>query len=97
LAYALIAILPTRKVPARSLVPGALLIGVSLTTLNAALGQSLLSLGNRFQAYGVIGGVLLLSLWVWLVALVVYYGMALSVVVSRRRDGEASVRPGPAA
>jgi membrane protein len=40
---------------------------------------------------------LLLSLWVWLVALVVYYGMALSVVVSRRRDGEASVRSTPAA
>ncbi len=94
LAYALIAVLPTRRVPAKSLVPGALLIGVSLTTLNAALGRSLLSLGNRFQAYGVIGGVLLLSLWVWLVALVVYYGMALSVVVSRRRDGEASARSG---
>jgi membrane protein len=52
----------------------------------------LLSLGARYQAYGVIGGVLLLSLWVWLVALVVYYGMALSVVLSRRRDGETSVR-----
>jgi membrane protein len=52
----------------------------------------LLSLGTRFQAYGVIGGVLLLSLWVWLVGLVVYYGTALSVVVSRRRDGEASAR-----
>jgi membrane protein len=92
MAYALMVILPTRRVPHRALVPGALLIGLALTTLNAALGRSLLSLGNRFQAYGVIGGVLLLSLWVWLVALVVYYGIAMSVVVSRRRDGEASVR-----
>nr|WP_250544548.1 YihY/virulence factor BrkB family protein [Synechococcus sp. LA31] len=97
LAYALLAVLPTRHVPAKPLLPGALLIGIALTSLNAGLGRSLLSLGNRFQAYGVIGGVLLLSLWVWLVALVVYYGMALSVVASRRRDGEASVRSAPAA
>ncbi len=92
MAYALMLILPTRRVPHRALVPGAVLIGLVLTTLNAALGRSLLSLGNRFQAYGVIGGVLLLSLWVWLVALIVYYGIAMSVVVSRRRDGETSVR-----
>jgi membrane protein len=93
LSFALLALLPTRRVPARPLLPGALLIGVALTGFNAALGRSLLSLGNRFQAYGVIGGVLLLSLWVWLVALVVYYGMAVSVVISRRREGETSVRP----
>ena len=97
LAYALLAVLPTRRIPSKPLLPGALLIGIALTTLNAGLGRSLLSLGNRFQAYGVIGCVLLLSLWVWLVALVVYYGMALSVVVSRRRDGEASARSAPAA
>ncbi len=90
MAYALMVILPTRRVPHRALVPGALLIGFALTTLNAALGRSLLSLGNRFQAYGVIGGVLLLSLWVWLVGLIVYYGIAMSVVVSRRREGETS-------
>jgi len=95
LSFALLAILPSRHVPARSLLPGSLLIGFVLTTFNVVLGRSLLSLGTRFQAYGVIGGVLLLSLWVWLVGLVVYYGMALSVVVSRRRDGEASARLSP--
>jgi membrane protein len=93
LALALLALLPTRRVPRRPLLPGALLIGFVLTGLNAALGRSLLSLGNRFQAYGVIGGVLLLSLWVWLVALVVYYGMALSVVVSRSAPGGRSTHP----
>ncbi|MFZ9216912.1 MAG: YihY/virulence factor BrkB family protein [Vulcanococcus sp.] len=89
LAYALLALLPTRRVPLRPLVPGALLIGTALTGLNAALGRSLISLGARFQAYGVIGGVLVLSLWVWLVALVVYYGMAFSVICSRRRSMDA--------
>jgi membrane protein len=90
LAFALMAILPTRPVPRRALLPGACLIGCALTALNAALGRSLISLGTRFQAYGVISGVLVLSLWVWLVALILYYGIALSVVISRSGHGGRS-------
>ena len=90
LSFALLALLPTRPVPRRPLLPGAVLIGCSLTALNAALGRSLISLGTRFQAYGVISGVLVLSLWVWLVALILYYGMAVSVVVSRSAQGGRS-------
>ena len=60
---------------------GALLIGVSLTGLNIALGSSLISLGARFQAYGIIGGFLVLTLWVLVVGVVLYYGVAFSVVV----------------
>ena len=37
-----------------------------------------------------IGAVLLLSLWVWLVALVLYFGIALCVVISRGSQGGAS-------
>jgi membrane protein len=40
-------------------------------------------LGLRFQAYGVIGGVLVLTLWVWLVGVVLYYGQCLSLVLLR--------------
>lgn len=90
LSFALLVALPTRWVPRRPLLPGALLIGCALTGLNAALGRSLLSLGTRFQAYGVIGAVLVLSLWVWLVALIVYFGMALGVVISRHNQGGRS-------
>ena len=90
LAYGLLAVLPSRRVPRRPLIPGALLIGSTLTVLNLGLGRSLLSLSNRFQAYGVIGAVLLLSLWVWLVAVITYYGMAVSVILSRRSWGGRS-------
>ncbi|MFZ9951723.1 MAG: YihY/virulence factor BrkB family protein [Vulcanococcus sp.] len=93
LSFALLALLPTRPVPRGPLVPGAVLIGCSLTALNAALGRSLISLSTRFQAYGVISSVLVLSLWVWLVALIVYYGMAVSVVCSRRGQGGRSAPP----
>lgn len=90
LALALLWVLPSRPIPLRPLIPGALLIGTALTGLNLALGRSLLSLSNRFQAYGVIGGVLVLTLWVWLVGLIVYYGMAVSVVLSRQGVGGRS-------
>ena len=90
LAYGVLALLPSRRVPGANLVPGALLIAGALTLLNAAVGRSLISLGSSFQAYGVIGGVLVLSLWVWLVALVLYFGIALSVVLTRRRQGGTS-------
>lgn len=82
---ALLRWLPSRQTSIRPLLPGALLIGLAYTLLNAAVGKSLLSLGSRFQAYGVISGVLVLTLWVWLLGLILYYGIAVSVVVDRRR------------
>ena len=63
----------------RPLIPGSLLIGLLLSLLNLILGLSIVSLGSRFQAYGVIGGVLVLTLWVWLIGVVFYYGECLSV------------------
>jgi len=83
LAYGVLVLLPSRRMAGAACLPGAVLIGTVLTLLNAAVGRSVLSLGASFQAYGVIGGVLLLSLWVWLVALVLYFGIALSVVLTR--------------
>ena len=79
LALALQRVLSSRRVPLRPLIPGSLLIGLSLSLLNLILGLSIVSLGNHFQAYGVIGGVLVLTLWVWLIGVVFYYGECLSV------------------
>ena len=76
--------LPSRRINWRPLVPGALLIGISLTFLNLVLGRVLVTLGVRFQAYGLVGAVLVLSLWVWLVGVIIYYGQCLSVVLHRR-------------
>jgi membrane protein len=78
-------VLPSRRIRLRPLVPGSLLIAFILTALNVLLGRILVLLGIRFQAYGVVGGVLLLTMWVWLVAAVVYYGQCLCVVLDRGR------------
>ncbi|MCT0211018.1 MAG: YihY/virulence factor BrkB family protein [Cyanobium sp.] len=86
-ALLLLRVLPSGVTPWRPLLPAALLIGVVQLVLNLAVGRSLVSLGTRFQAYGVISGVLVLTLWVWLQGLIFYYGIAWSVVLGRRRSG----------
>ena len=82
--------LPSRRIPLRPLIPGAILVSVTLTLSNFLLGRTLLALGLRFQAYGVVGGVLLLTLWVWLVGVVLYYGQCFSVVLSGGAAGGPS-------
>jgi membrane protein len=86
-------LLPSRRIPLRSLIPGALLLSLSVTLLNLLLGRSLVLLGIRFQAYGVVGGVLVLTLWIWLVGALLYYGQCLSLVFARRGSGRRSTPP----
>lgn len=85
LAFVLQRVLPSRRIPWRPLIPGSIVIGVVLSVLNIILSLSIVSLGNRFQAYGVIGGVLVLTLWVWLVGVILYYGQCLSVELVEAR------------
>jgi membrane protein len=66
-----------------------------VTLLNLLLARSLVLLGVRFQAYGVVGGVLVMTLWIWLVGVVIYYGQCLSLVLARRRIGRRSTLPPP--
>ena len=82
MALLLQALLPSRKVPLKPLLPGSFLIGIGLTTLNLAVSKCILSLGARFQAYGFIGGFLVLTLWVWLLGVILYFGQCWSVVIA---------------
>lgn len=83
-------LLPSRRVPFRPLIPGSLLIGFALTVLNLAVSRSILSLGSRFQAYGVIGSVLVLTLWVWMVGVVIYFGQCWSVELAKASAARAN-------
>ena len=93
LALLLQRVLPSRRVPLRPLIPGSILIGFGLTVLNSILSLSIISLGNRYQAYGVISGVLVLTLWVWLVGLILYFGQCWSVELTMRLRGAAQGQP----
>ena len=83
-------LLPSRRIRLRKLVPGALVMSLSLTVLNVLLGRTLLALGFKFQAYGVVGGVLLLTLWVWLIGVLLYFAQCLCVVLSPSHGGGRS-------
>ena len=85
MALLLQGLLQIRRVPLKPLIPGALMIGTLLTILNLAVSRSILSLGSRFQAYGFIGGVLVLTLWVWMVGVIIYFGQCWSVVIASMR------------
>jgi len=82
MALLLQALLPSRKVPLRPLLPGSFLIGNGLPTMNLEVSKSILSHGARFQAYGFIGGFLVLTLWVWLLGVILYFGQCWSVVIA---------------
>lgn len=77
-------LLPSRRIPLRPLLLPSLLVGFAFTILNRLLGRVLITVGIRFQAYGVVGGVLILTLWIWLLGVVLYYGHCLGVVLARR-------------
>ncbi len=79
-------LLPSRRVPLKPLIPGAFLIGTLLTILNLTVSRSILSLGSRFQAYGFIGGVLVLTLWVWMIGVIIYFGQCWSVVLASKNS-----------
>ncbi|MFN7820954.1 MAG: YhjD/YihY/BrkB family envelope integrity protein [Cyanobacteriota bacterium] len=88
-------LLPSRRVPVSPLIPGALLISIVSTLLTVVLGRILYFMGIRFQAYGVVGGVLLLTLWLWLLGVIFYFGQCLSVTIARWPRGGPSAPPGP--
>ena len=92
MALLLQALLPSRRVPLRPLIPGALMIGTLLTVLNLTVSRSILSLGSRFQAYGFIGGFLVLTLWVWMVGVIIYFGQCWSVVLASMMENQKKRR-----
>ncbi len=85
MAFLLQAVVPSRRVPLKPLLPGAIMIGILLTILNSAVSRAILSLGSRFQAYGIISGVLVLTLWIWIVGSIIYFGQCWSVVLISKR------------
>ncbi len=82
MAFLLQSLVPPRRVPVQPLIPGSIMIGVLLTILNSAVSRTILSLGSRFQAYGIISGVLVLTLWIWIVGVILYFGQCWSVVLA---------------
>jgi membrane protein len=75
--------LPSQPIPWRTFLPGAVCLGFSMHLLNLALTTLLPALGVRYQAYGVVGGVLVFTLWIWLIGVLIYYAQCLCLAIHR--------------
>jgi membrane protein len=78
--------LPSLPLPWRTFLPGAVCLGLTIHVLNLALTRLLPALGLRFQAYGVVGAVLLFTLWIWLIGVLIYYAQCLCLAC--RKPGQ---------
>ncbi|ESA38790.1 ribonuclease bn [Leptolyngbya sp. Heron Island J] len=67
-------VLPTTRVTWHDVGLGAVLTASLLILLQQLISNSIISLGSRFQSYGLIGGVMVLLLWIYLTSQIFFLG-----------------------
>lgn len=66
--------LPPVRPPWRDVWPGALFVAIALIVLQWIATSSIITIGANFQSYGVIGGVMVLLLWIYLTSMIFLLG-----------------------
>ncbi len=77
---------PNPPIPVREALPGALFAGVGWTLLQAGF-QIYAAGAGQYEAYGVIGGILLLVTWLYFAAIIVILGAVLNAVLAGEAGG----------
>jgi membrane protein len=67
-------VLPTTRVAWRDVFLGGVLTASLLVVLQQLISNSVISLGSRFQSYGIIGSVMVLLLWIYLTSQIFFLG-----------------------
>jgi membrane protein len=62
----LLYVLPSTKIAFKDLWPGAFLATAMMTGLQRMVSHNIIRIGGNFQAYGAIGGVMVLMLWIYI-------------------------------
>ncbi len=92
-------VLPPCPVTWRDIWGGAVFTSLLLLGLQQLVSNSVVSIGSRFQSYGVVGGVMVLLLWIYLTSQVFFLGGEFTYVYSRmfgsrqRRKGTTDSMP----
>ncbi|MFM7438809.1 MAG: YihY/virulence factor BrkB family protein, partial [Snowella sp.] len=76
-------ILPSRRVYWQDIGVGAFLTVSLLMLLQSLVSNGFIQIGEQFRAYGVIGNVMVLLLWIYLVFQIFFLGCEFSVVYSQ--------------
>ena len=78
---------PNPPIPVREAVPGALFAGFGWMLLQAGF-QVYAANAGQFEAYGVIGGILLLVTWLYFAAIIVILGAVVNAVLADESTGD---------
>jgi len=89
-------VLPDRPVRVSEALPGALLAAVGWTALQVGF-RVYAANAATYQAYGVLGGALLLVTWLYVGGLILLVGAVLNAVLAGVVDADEPVAPGPPA
>ena len=76
----LLKILPSAQIAWRDIWPGALLTAVLFFVLQWLVTNSIVTMGSRYASYGVIGGVMILLLWIYFTCQIFLLGCEFSYV-----------------
>ncbi|MEO0535946.1 MAG: YihY/virulence factor BrkB family protein [Cyanobacteria bacterium P01_A01_bin.123] len=76
-------VLPPTRVRWGDVWLGGLLTAVLLVILQQLISNSVVSLGSRFKSYGVVGGVMVLMLWIYLTSQIFFLGGEFTYVYAR--------------
>ena len=76
-------ILPSTQVEWGDIWIGALITAILLVVLQQLISNSVISLGSRFQSYGVVGGVMVLMLWIYLTSQIFFLGSEFTYIYAQ--------------
>jgi membrane protein len=76
----LLRFLPSTSTPWKDIWPGALLTAALLLGLQQLVSNSVIQIGGQYQSYGVIGGVMILLLWIYFTCQIFFLGCEFAYV-----------------
>lgn len=76
----LLRFLPSTRTPWKDIWPGALLTTTLLLILQRLVASSVIEIGGQYRSYGVIGGVMILLIWIYLTCQIFFLGCEFSYV-----------------
>ncbi len=76
----LLRFLPSTRTPWKDIWPGALLTAALLLMLQQLVSNSVIEIGGQYQSYGVIGGVMILLLWIYFTCQIFFLGCEFSYI-----------------
>ena len=76
-------ILPSTQVAWGDIWIAALITVTLLVILQQLISNSVISLGSRFQSYGVVGGVMVLMLWIYLTSQIFFFGVEFAYIYAQ--------------